>query len=460
MTAVPKTVSPPGPQASPPEKKTSMRADPAVARLETLLQLEADSRRCQTLGELRHHVTHDTRALMPFRQAVLLERDRQRWRVSRISSVSVVDTDSPFVRAIEALVEHRIGAGGLKEPTHFTLASYEAEKGGLPFREALWMPLERSDGVFAGLLMLSERAWRTTDDVLALRLAETYTHAWTAFSSSEPRRWRKWFGLWPAALAALLAVSFIPVPLTTLAPATAIAQAPFIVTAPIDGVVSQVLVEPNAMVEKGALLVALDDTELRGQSELAEKRMNLAQASLLRARQSALVDPTSRRDLAVAEGEWSLARAERDFAQQRLAKVEIRAPRAGLAVFNDPDDWKGRPVGTGQRIMEIADPKDVKLLIEVPVNDAIALNDNAKIRVFFDADPLRPLTARLIDAAFHAMPVDGGGVAYRVTARLDDPRALPRIGSRGTAQLQGSEVALWFYLLRRPLSFMRQTFGL
>lgn len=460
MTASPKPAAHPAAAAPQSETKTFARTDPAVARLETLLQLEADSRRTSSLGELRHHLSHETRALLPFRQAVLLERHRDRWRVTRLSSVAVVDSDAPFVRAVEALIQHRTGADGLTDAQHFTLATYEAEKGGLPFREALWMPLKREGKVFAGLLMLSERAWRKTDDVLALRLSETYAHAWTAFAKTEVRPWRRWMRLWPAVAGALLIASFIPVPLTTLAPATVVANNPFIVTAPIDGVVSKVLVEPNQLVDKGAALVALDDTELRGQAELAEKRLVLAQATLLRARQSALVDAASRRDLAVAEGEWTVARAERDFARRRLSKVEIRAPRPGLAVFNDPDDWKGRPVGTGQRIMEIADPADIKLLIEVPVNDAIVLNDRARIRVFFDSDPLRPLTARLTNAAFHAMPVDGGGVAYRVTAHFESAASLPRIGSRGTAQLQGNEVALWFYLLRRPLSFLRQTFGL
>lgn len=459
MTAAPKPVAEPGNQ-KPATTTVSLRTDPAVARLETLLQLEAEARRCQSHAELRHHLTHDTRALLPFRQAVLLEPNKDRWKVSGISSVSVIDDNAPFVVAVQALIQRRIDAEQLKEAQHFTLAAYEAEQGGLPFREALWMPLQRGGRAFAGLLMLSERPWRKTDDVLALRLGETYTHAWSAQASSGSRGWRRWFGFWPVLIGVAAVASFVPVPLTTLAPASVVADAPFLVTAPIDGVVSQIVVEPNETVEAGTLIAMLDDTELRGQAELAEKRLSLAQATLLRARQSALIDPESRRDLAVAEGEWVLARAERNFAKERLAKVKIVAPRSGLAVFNDPDDWKGRPVGTGERIMEIADPKEIKLRIDLPVNDAIVMKQDAKIRVFFDTDPLRPVTARLESAAFHAMPVDGGGVAYRVTARIESSAHRPRIGSRGTAQIQGNDVALWFYLLRRPLSYLRQTFGI
>ena len=48
-----------------------------------------------------------------------------------------------------------------------------------------------------------------------------------------------------------------------------------------------------------------------------------------------------------------------------------------------------------------------------------------------------------------------------IDARLTEPGATPpRLGIRGTAQLIGENVPLYLYLFRKPISFLRQKFGL
>ena len=122
-------------------------------------------------------------------------------------------------------------------------------------------------------------------------------------------------------------------------------------------------------------------------------------------------------------------------------------------------DWAGRPVTVGERVMEIANPSQVKISVEQAVDDAIALSDNARVRVFLDADPLNAIEAKLTSAAFHAEPTPDGNLAYRADVRIADGTT-PRIGLRGTAQLYGETVPLYFYLFRRPISAVRQSLGL
>ena len=56
---------------------------------------------------------------------------------------------------------------------------------------------------------------------------------------------------------------------------------------------------------------------------------------------------------------------------------------------------------------------------------------------------------------------DAAGVSsYPVLARVNDPTAPPeRLGLRGTARVYGEPVSLFYYLLRRPITALRQWTG-
>lgn len=110
--------------------------------------------------------------------------------------------------------------------------------------------------------------------------------------------------------------------------------------------------------------------------------------------------------------------------------------------------------------MEVADPDRMQLRIDVPVADAIAVVKGAKVRAFLDSDPLRPAIATVVAASFEARQVEGDALAYRIYASLDDRPGNIRLGIRGTAQISGDTVLLAYYLFRKPISFMRQRFGL
>jgi hypothetical protein len=80
--------------------------------------------------------------------------------------------------------------------------------------------------------------------------------------------------------------------------------------------------------------------------------------------------------------------------------------------------------------------------------------------MFLDADPLSSIPARAVSIGYQAEPNTTQQLVYRVDAEIDGDHPGLRIGARGTAQLQGQMVPLAFYLLRRPISALRQYFGL
>jgi len=84
------------------------------------------------------------------------------------------------------------------------------------------------------------------------------------------------------------------------------------------------------------------------------------------------------------------------------------------------------------------------------------------VRVFLDAAPLAPLEARVVQAAYKAEADAAGVSSYAVIARPNDEAdaAPARLGLRGTARVYGEPVSLLYYLLRRPLTAVRQWTGL
>ena len=103
----------------------------------------------------------------------------------------------------------------------------------------------------------------------------------------------------------------------------------------------------------------------------------------------------------------------------------------------------------------------MEISINLPVADAIVLENGTRVRLFLDADPLKSLEATLTSSSYHARPDDENILSYQVIAqfRSKEKSGVPRIGLRGTAQLFGSDVSLGYFLFRKPLSVVRQWIG-
>ena len=183
------------------------------------------------------------------------------------------------------------------------------------------------------------------------------------------RTWRQ-LGI-VAALAAI--VAFIPVRLSVLAPAEVTAARPIPVTSPIDGAVREIIVKPNQIVKADELLVVLDDTGLRNRLELAAKSLDISRADLLRATYKSFSDEASRHELPVLKARVAEKSAEVTYLTEVLERSKLTAPQGGIAVFSSQDDWRGRPVQVGERIMTIADPSLIDVTIYVPPEDAVEL---------------------------------------------------------------------------------------
>lgn len=152
--------------------------------------------------------------------------------------------------------------------------------------------------------------------------------------------------------------------------------------------------------------------------------------------------------------------AEVEYAADLLDRIHIKSTSNGIAIFDDPNEWIGKPVVVGEKILQIADPKKVELQLWLPIDDAINLDPGSRVRVFFNVDPLHPHEAELKYASYEAQLTPDNTLAYRLKAEFVEDVSDIRIGLKGTAKVYGERVSLFYFLMRKPLSAVRRFLGL
>ncbi len=445
----------------------SLVQDDATTALRRLLRIEGEIRDCAGFDQLGLLLVNEVQKLSGARQVVLFDLRGVGLKITRVSGVQDIDPSAPTLQWLCAQIEtqrpraERGRAGAIE----FGIGANAKDETGraFPFAHGHWVPLShRARQPDHALLLIGEALFKEAQTTIATRLAQTAAHAAYSLGTRAPRNPAKTSllkrGMMASTALVVLAMA-LPVPMTALAPAEVVAREAFVVSAPIDGVIDDILVPPNTPVQVGTVLVRYVDTGPRSQYQIASREVDLAEAKFRQLQQAAFLDDKARRDVAQARSEWLLKLAERDYTAENLQKTEIRAQRDGVVVYADRKDLLGKPVSTGQRILEIADPADVELRAQMPVADVLELKPGAKVRLFLDGNPLRPVLARVHSVSHAARPTDGQVMAYRVQARFDAGEPLPRLGVRGTAQLFSHSMPLGYYLFRRPITWLRQKVG-
>ena len=440
-----------------------------VATLSLLAQVTRRARHAATVEELAFLAANETHGLVPYRQAALWRRDRAGiGRVLSVSGTPMIERNAPFPMWLEQVMaafdSRRRDASPLAVVASDLPADLVEDWAEWLPAHALLVPLSGGGEVRGALLLARDPPWQEGDARLLGEVADAYGHAWAALDRRHRLRpWRllmrreRWLAI---ALAALVfGAMWIPVRQSALAPAEIVPLEPTVVRAPLDGVVERIVVEPNQDVAAGQTLLTLDPTQIRNRLDVARKARDVAEAEYRQAAQQAAFDDKSRQQLTILKGRAEQRQADVTYAESLLARIQVKAEQPGIAVFDDPNDWTGRPVRIGERILTIADPAKAEIEVRLPVADAINLEPGAKVALFLNIAPERRIDATLRYASYEATVAPDGALSYRLKATLAGTSAPPRIGLKGTAEIYGQKVSLFYYLMRRPLAALRQMTG-
>ena len=432
-----------------------------------------------TMAALGFTAVNETLSLAHYRQAALFTRPDNalhgRLKLTTASGLVSVAEDSPYAIWLSRFAQHlgqEVSAkpGQLPCAQRFDLQDAPSEylegwQEWLP-EHILAAPLLDQVGTLVGLMLYArEEPWSDQEMAALDRAHQAYGYC-INFLAQKPKHLRKRLlsifkgkkAKWTAT--AIAAALLIPVRLSALAPAEVIALSSIAVSSPQEGVVSAFFVPPNAIVKTGDRLFALDDSTLASRREVARRGVTVAKADLLVFQQRSFDDTKSKADVASATGRVNEKEAELALVENSLNRVVVKAERDGIAVYGDPNDWLGKPVQTGERVMQLADPRDTGVMVWLPVADALNLEPGAPIRLFLHTKPLNPLPAALLQTSYQAVLSPEGVSSYRLRGKFDDGTDAARIGLRGTARVSGDWAILGYYLFRRPIAAVREWTGL
>jgi hypothetical protein len=449
---------------------------PGTDGITRLLDLSHQARHVEDSVELDFMAVNSTHALAPYRQAALWFSDRH---VCALSGVVQIEANAPYVQWLErvCLTLHAPGpvdakslAAEIGDEWHDWLPAY-----------GLWIPLtsasREANGTRGGLLLARDIPWLEDEIALLLEWGDVLQHAyeaqrpaqaWTLATlkssakevfAGKVNTATPWWKRRSTIIAALLLLALLfPVRLTVLAPGELVPANPAVIRSPLEGVIAQFHVMPNERVKKDQPLFDFDEAQLASRRAVAEQALATAEAEYRQALQQALNDGKSKNLLASLQGKIEERRAETEFLRGQVDRARVVAPRDGIALFDDPGEWTGRPVATGERIMRIATSDDVEVEAWLAVGDAIRLDPGSDVALYLSAAPLSPVSARIRYVAYEAVQRPDGNYAYRARATLDEKTG-HRVGLRGTAKLSGGRVPLVYWVLRRPIAAIRQFLG-
>lgn len=401
---------------------------------------------------------NEAHALAPYRQAVL-------WNATQgavaLSGVAAIDEGAPYVLWLRRLFEHL--SASFPSASVITVSNLpdgvaDQWKEWLP-AHALFLPLDRDALLFARdepFLDEEIRLLERMGDLARLsRQALAPRHSLRERFAEIKNKKKFRYG----AIAAL-ALALFPVTGSVLAPGEAVPAHPVVIRAPLDGVVDRIDVKPNESVKEGEALFALDATQLTGRLNVARQEWATAEAEYRQAAQAMLFDAKAKVQATILSGKAEEKSAQAQLLESQLERIAVKSPRDGIAIFDDPTEWIGRPVAVGEKVMMVADEKDTEIEAWVSPADVGQVAPGAKLTLFLNTAPLSPVKAVVRSVAYEASARPDASLAHRVRASLAEGQEKPRLGLKGTARIDSGSVPLSWWLFRRPLAAIRQFTGI
>jgi hypothetical protein len=427
-----------------------------------LLLMQQKLRDCRSIVELGHLVANETKSIFDYQSALLWLHVGGHTELSAVSGIPQPVKHTPFYDwANEAFSELQsqsvsgavlVNLGEVNNDIAARWSEYLPE-------HAIWIPLEPG----GALLLARDTPWTEEEREIAGYWAGAIRHAVNALARQD-------FGFRNFLLkqrqlliiAAVVAIfSFlIPIEQSVTADAEIVARNPSHVRSPIDGIVGDVLVEPNEVVKTGQLLLTLDDRNITTQLNVVTQELEITKAEYRKAIQGAISDQRAAMQLAVLRSRIEQREIEQSYVQSLLERTEIRAESAGIAIVSDASDLEGKPVKIGQDLLKIASPGSVEVEFWLAVEDSISLTENARATLFPNVEPDNTYQAQVRYINFQAEVSPQGIFGFRGRAHLLSEKSLPRLGWRGSLTIYGERVSLAYFLLRRPIAQLRVWTGL
>lgn len=442
---------------------------------------EADSKVIQTLyvinklsikaaasksrESLTFMIVNDTIALGRYDRALLWDIEGKSPELLGVSGQAKFPKTAKIVQKWHEELKH---FEDLNKPQMRVLAHNQEERPGPPTSTIIWLPIMEADKPILGLWL---ELWRKPEQdelspkgmvkLLSELLLPAYGVAWKRlhrrFSFKKLPLSRQ--ALYYACVTLLVCLFAIRLPLRVVAPLEVVPKDPVVITAPLEGIIEKVVVEPGEFVEKETPLFEYDKQVPLQQLKVAEKNVQILQSELNRATSLGVEDDKHRSEYAILIRKLEKERANLDFAEYQAGQLTVKAPEAGYAMIENPDEWRGNPVQVGERVLAINHPEQTKLRMWIPEADNIPFDSEKPVKVFLNVNPVKSYEVELTFISDESELDENQIISFMAEANWMEKPEDEKLGLKGSAFLYGDRVSLFYFIVRKPLRYIRNFFG-
>ncbi|MCB1112471.1 MAG: HlyD family efflux transporter periplasmic adaptor subunit [Chlamydiales bacterium] len=417
-------------------------------------------------------ILNDTIHALRYDRAVLFDMEKKKPQVLGVSGHHEANKNAAQTKQWEAIVK---GIADPKKPQVVTQDSMI--EGRNDFRQLqqktkgatlLWLPIIADGDLLLGLWL---EIWDTTAEEETVEetlkfvtnfLTPAYGAAWLRlnprFSLKRLKLGRQQIYIGLTGL--LIFLFFVQVPVRVVAPCEIVANDPYLITAPLNGVIDHVAVDPGQYVQKGEVLLEYDKELPLQNLKIAQKQVEILEAEMKRARALGMKDPKSRTEIGVLALKLQKEQINLDLAKWQAGKLALKAPIEGVVMLDNPDAWRGKPVQIGEKIMSINDPGATKVRIWIPEDDNVVLDPSVPIKIFLNINPEVSRKATITYVANESTISAQHLPSFVAEANWVDKPDDIKLGLKGTAILYGEKVSLFYFIVRKPWAWVRHKFGI
>ncbi|APW37321.1 hypothetical protein RD110_09050 [Rhodoferax koreense] len=254
------------------------------------------------------------------------------------------------------------------------------------------------------------------------------------------------------ALALLVAAAaLVPVPQRVMAHALIEGEVQRAAVAPFAGYVRQAMARAGDAVSAGQLLAVLDDKDLRLERLRLESELEV---SLRKEREA--IAAGNRVETRLAAAQSSSTRAQLDLVLEKLERVRIVAPYAGVIIKGDLSQQIGAPVEQGKVLFEVAPLDNWRVVLEVDERDTALVQTGQTGRIVLTTLPGQAFDFSVRRITAVATAKDGRNY-FRVEAKLTQPDPRLRPGLEGVAKVDAGESSALMVWTRHFRQWLRVT---
>lgn len=222
-----------------------------------------------------------------------------------------------------------------------------------------------------------------------------------------------------------------------------------LVVAPYQGFIGEIHARPGDAVNADQILAKLKDDELK-----LERRKFTSEQQQLRLEYDNALANANRAQAAIVNAQLEQSKIQLRLVEQKLERVQLRSPIAGVVVSEDISQSIGAPVEQGEELFEIADAEAFKVSLFVKEQDIAFIKPNQKATL-----TLKSLPGTYLEIAIERITplseLREQRNYFRVDAKLPQQHPELRPGMTGAAKIHIAKRAFGWILFHDFWSWLR-----